>query len=301
VVLGCCGAPAYWAGDDARLEADFAQTRQTWEDLGRPTFVLACATCAMMFASFLPEIPRVTVYELLTGSPGLTPAAPFAEAAMFDPCAARDETGMENAVRALARAANVTVHELPEKNRCCGHGGHIRVANPTLYDEITRNRADASDLPYLVYCANCRDVFAWRGKECAHILDVALGLQSDLTVPTLEQRRANSLQVKRDLMKRLQGADFEPARPEWDDLALEIPADVQRQMEEKLISSAEVKEAIWQAERTDDFFYDPDDDSRLASLAKPVTTYWVEYRETGPQAYEVLATYSHRMRIEREG
>ena len=69
-------------------------------------------------------------------------------------------------------------------------------------------------------------------------------------------------------------------------------------MEEKLISSAEIKEAIWQAERTGDFFYDQEDGARLASLAKPVITYWVEYRETAPKTYEVAAAYCHRMRIQ---
>ena len=99
---------------------------------------------------------------------------------------------MESAVRELARVAGVTVSELPEKNRCCGHGGHIRVANPSLYDEIVQHRAEAGEQPYLVYCANCRDVFAWRGKPCAHVLDVALGLQTGPSVPTLEQKRATA-------------------------------------------------------------------------------------------------------------
>jgi hypothetical protein len=309
VVVSCCGAPAYWSGDDARLEADFAETRRAWEELGRPTFVFACATCSMIFAAFLPEIPRVSVYELLARCEGLGPATPFAEAAVFDPCNARDDSRMEAAVRELARVAGVTVHELSEKNRCCGHGGYIRVANPALFEEVVRNRAEAGEQPYLVHCANCRDVFTWRGKECAHILDVALGLALGAAVPTLERKRANSLRVKKELVKRLQGADFEPTPHEWDDLTLDIPADVQRQMEAKLISAADVREAVWLAETGGDFFHDTagadaasgaGDGSRLASMVKPVFTYWVQYRETAPQTYEVLAVYCHRMRIERE-
>ena len=35
-------------------------------------------------------------------------------------------------------------------------------------------------------------------------------------------------------------------------------------------------------------------------MIKPVITYWVEYRETAPQTYEVLSAYYHRMRFERE-
>ncbi len=91
----------------------------------------------------------------------------------------------------------------------------------------------------------------------------------------------------------------DPARHEWDDLVLVIRADVQYAMEEQLISSAEVQEAIWQAETTGDFFYDETEGSRLATLTKPIFTYWVRYRETAPKTYEVVAAYCHRMRIQR--
>lgn len=300
VYLGCCGAPAYWAGDDARHAADLAEIRTTWERLGRPTMVFACATCSMLFGAFLPEIPRVSVYELLATCADLAPMTPFAQAAVFDPCAARDDTGMEAAVRGLARSAGATLEELQDKNRCCGHGGHIRLANPALYDEITHNRAASSDLPYLVYCANCREVFAARGKPCAHILDVVLGLEAGGPIPTLAQKRDNSIRVKRELMKQTQGAEFEPQRNEWDGLDLVISDDVQQEMDQKLISASDVRETIWAAERSGDVFCDAGTDVRLASMIKPVLTYWVEYRQTAPNTYEVLSAYYHRMRIERE-
>ena len=91
------------------------------------------------------------------------------------------------------------------------------MANPSLYEEIMRNRAEASEKPYLVYCANCREVFASRDKECAHILDVFFGLDAGAPVPTLEQKRENSLRVKKELMKQIRDADFQPERHEWDD------------------------------------------------------------------------------------
>ena len=91
---------------------------------------------------------------------------------------ARQETikRMQSGVRKLAGKAGIVLEELREPNRCCGYGGHMRIANPELYDEITQHRAEASDKPYIVYCANCREVFASRGKECAHILDMVFGL-----------------------------------------------------------------------------------------------------------------------------
>src|SRR5690606_27411586 len=118
-----------------------------------------------------------------------------------DPCAARDYREMQLAVRKLAAEAGIEVEELKERHRCCGYGGHIRVANPSLYEEITGNRAAASEEPYLVYCANCREVFASRGKASAHILDVAFGLEPAPRIPTLQEKRENSLRVKTEFLR----------------------------------------------------------------------------------------------------
>lgn len=301
VILGCCGAPAYWAGDDQRLQANLAATRQTWEDLGRPTLIFACATCINLFRHLLPEIPGVSLYEVLAEAEGALPPAPFTDAAVFDPCAARRETGMESGVRTLAARAGIQLEELKEANRCCGHGGHIRVANPGLYDEITRNRTQASSQPYIVYCANCKEVFAARGKPCAHVLDVFLGIDPNTPNPSLQQKRDNSLRVKRELMKQMQDLDFRPDAHPWDELELSIDERLQRQLDDKLISAAELKEAIWSAEQSNDKFQDSTDGSFVCSLVKPVITYWVRYRQVDPGVFEVLGAYYHRMRVEREG
>jgi len=299
VVLGCCGAPAYWAGDEARLGANIEETRRHWLELGRPTMIFACATCEKLFAAFMPEIPRTSLYQVLALSGRPVPAGPFADATVFDPCAARAEDGMQSGVRELARKAGATLQELSKPNRCCGHGGHIRVANPALYKEIARHRVAASDKPYIVYCANCREVFASQGKQCAHILDLVFGLDVDAQVPTIQQKRDNSLMVKRELMKQIQGLDFSPAPHEWDGLTLLIDPKVQRELDDKLISEADLKEVIWLAETSGEKFCDEHDGVFIASLAKPVITYWVQYRETGPQTYEVQSAYYHRMRLEQ--
>lgn len=297
LILNCCGAPAYWAGDDGRLQAHIEKIRQAWREMGEPTLVFACATCQLVFSLFLPEINRVSLYELLARREEPVPAAAWAEAAVFDPCAARDHDGMQSAVRGIASKAGISLRELEERNRCCGYGGHIRAANPSLYNEIAQNRAAASDRPYIVYCANCREVFASRGKACAHVLDLVFGLQPEGKIPTLLEKRENSLLVKKELLKTKWGLDFEPETHPWDGLKLVISEEIQQKMEENLISAAELKEAIWRAEDAGDKFYDPGDGMCLCSLVKPVVTYWVQYREAAPGTYEVFAAYSHRIRF----
>ncbi len=267
--------------------------------MGKPTLVFACATCVSLFRQFLPEIPRVSLYELLADPGRVIPPGPFTEAAVFDPCAARDDHDMESGVRVLAERAGMALEELEERHRCCGHGGHMRIANPSLYDEITRHRAEAHDRPYIVYCANCREVFASRSKECAHILDVVLGLPPGAPVPSLGEKRDNSLTVKRELMKQIRDVDFVPEPHEWDSLTLIIGDELQKDMDMKLISAADLKEAIWRAETSGDKFVDESDDLCTCSLVKSVITYWVEYREIAPGTYEVSGAYYHRMRYEQ--
>jgi Fe-S oxidoreductase len=301
IFIGCCGAPAFWAGDEPRLRANIENIRQGWIDIGKPAFVCACATCENMFNLFAPEIPKISVYELLADADGVLPAGAFSEAAVFDPCAARDDGNMQSAVRKLAEKAGVALEELRESNRCCGYGGHMRIANPSLYEEITQNRAGASEKPYIVYCANCREVFASRSKRCAHILDMVFGLPTETGVPSLAEKRNNSLELKKQLMKKTQGIDFEPQSHEWDSLTLIIGEDLQKHMDEKLISTADIKEAIWLAVKSGDKFYNESDGMCMCSMVKPVITYWVQYKEIAPKKYEIFSAYYHRMRFNREG
>jgi Fe-S oxidoreductase len=299
IFLGCCGAPAYWAGDGDRMRANMEKVRQGWLDMGKPKLVFACATCQSMFAMFLPEIEMVSLYELLAKSDTILPARVFSEAAVFDPCAARNDCRMEAGVRSLAGKAGIALEELAEPNHCCGYGGHIRIANPELYDEITEHRVSASQKPYIVYCANCKEVLASRGKECSHILDIAFGLNAGSRMPCLQEKRENSLKVKKELMRK-QGIEFMPEKHEWDEINLTINNEMLASMDRKLITTADLKEAIWLAESTGENFFDENDGMCLCSMVKPVITYWVQYREIALKTYEIFSAYYHRMRFSGE-
>jgi Fe-S oxidoreductase len=300
IMLGCCGAPAYWAGDDVRMKSNIEKIRQDWKDLGNPILVFACATCEILFQKYLPEIKRISLYELLAGEAEIMPVRIFQEAAIFDPCAAREDNAMQAGIRKLAAKAGVAIEELRERNRCCGYGGHMRVANSDLYDEIVQNRITESEKPYIVYCANCKEVFAEQGKECAHILDMVFDLKTDRRVLSIHEKKNNSLKVKKELMKEITGKDFQPETHAWDDLTLVISEDLLERMNKKLISTDDVKETIWWAENSGDKFVDERDGMCLASMVKSVLTYWVQYKPTASKTYEVFSAYYHRMRFNRE-
>ena len=298
ILLGCCGAPAVWAGDLTRQEANLQKLRSAWETMGRPEIVTACATCADQLRRQLPEAAVRSVYEVLDSLPAPKAALPFAEAAVFDPCAARKDDLLHRSVRSLAEKAGCATEELPGGGNCCGYGGHIRLANPELYQEITEHRAAESDLPYLVYCANCLEVFRSRGKAAVHILDAVFPGDGDET-PTLEQKRKNTLMVKDTVMQTLEQRGFAPAAEPWDALELEFSAAARANMEDKLMTDRDAAEAIYRAQADTDYFED-DTGLRTACLMRKVITYWVDYRVTAEHAFRVESAYCHRMHIGEE-
>lgn len=298
VMLGCCGVPAVWAGDLARQESNLTRLREHWEAMGRPRIITACATCADQLRKQLPEAAQRSLYEVLDESDVPAVALPFGEAAVFDPCAARDDALLRRSVRALAEKAGCTPEDLPDSGNCCGYGGHMRLANPELYKEITDHRSSESDKPYLVYCANCLEVFRSKGKAAAHILDAVFPGGGEKT-PTLEQKRNNTLRVKAIMMKELENKDFLQKEMPWSALQPEFTDSARANMEDKLITDSDVAEAIFAAERDGDYFEDGNG-LRTACLMKKVLTYWVDYRELSAGTFRVENAYCHRMRIGEE-
>ncbi len=264
--------------------------------MGRPEIVTACATCADLLKKQLPEAGYVSLYEVLDAMDAPRAPLPFSEAAVFDPCAARQDAPAHEAVRSLANKAGCRAEALPEKGACCGFGGHIRLANPALYEEIGANRASESPLPYIVYCANCLEVFRARGKRAAHVLDAVFGAGGE-EIPTLEEKRRNVLRVKGVLMEELEHRPFEAETQPWDALRLDFSPEARANMEDKLITDRDAAEAIWSAEQAGEYFTD-ESGMRCACLVRDVLTYWVDYRPAGENAWRVESAYCHRMRID---
>lgn len=294
IVLGCCGAPAFWAGEDKLFQDNLDSIRSIWNKAGKPCFIFGCATCESLFEKYLPEISRVSLYSMLTADD--VPARRSGKAVVFDPCAARDDPDVRSAVRSLAIHSGIELEELEDKGHCCGYGGQMRIANRKLYDRITENRAGASSLPYIVYCANCREVFASRGKEVSHILDIVFDTP-ERPVPTIEQKRQNSIELKNYLSSRLLGVGFEAAKKDWSGVFLYISPEVQSVMDDSLISADDVRETIWKAERDNTGF--EFSGRYLACLVTGMLTYWVEYTPEG-DGFKVLNVYSHRMKFRQE-
>jgi hypothetical protein len=123
--------------------------------------------------------------------------------AIFDPCASRKFPDMQDAVRDLCLSMAMDFEELPESRAralCCGMGGHIYAANPTLTDRMTHAATEQSPLPFLSYCSNCRNQFLFDGKETVHVLDLLFGIAPQNRPPHIGERKENRRRLKKTWM-----------------------------------------------------------------------------------------------------
>ena len=326
LLLRCCSIPVDWNGDSNLHSEEIAGLKQDWEDLGQPTLIMACMSCQKHFREYLPEIPTISLYELLEEW-GFVQDDPIGESgsfAIFDPCSARNDNTVQEAVRKLLAASDVHTDELPEGNRhgCCGFGGMGSIAAPDFAEYVARQRAELSDAPYIVYCSNCRDIFCDRGKKALHILDVLFAIVPEGTrpQPDLTQRRRNRVELKKRLLEEIWKEEPEMKSYE-SEFTLIMHDKVREKVNRQHILEEDICAVISNAEATGRRALDPSTGHYKAYREIGHITCWVEYapvpadeygltdaasiESSSPAAspdrcFEIFNTYTHRMKIELE-
>lgn len=301
IYVGCCGAPAMWAGDDEKLQSSIYQISQTAKEMGDPTFILACSTCALIFDEHLPQVKHISLYKILSEMTQMPDCSEADTVSVFDPCSAREDTQVMESVRKLLGRSNIKSEELPEKNRCCGYGGLVRGGNPKMYETMVQHRTNLSDNPYITYCANCTAVFKETGKKATHILDIVLANDTVSKVPKISERRLNSLNVKEQILTTLDKQVPKMEQKPWEDIVLIINEEIAEEIDKKLISSDDMKQGIYKAETTGEKLYDEAEGLYTACNVCDVLTFWIVYKPLGENSFEVHSAYYHRMRFKSEG
>jgi Fe-S oxidoreductase len=296
LLLGCCGAPAEWAGREEEREARVSDLRARWEELGRPTAVFACPSCRKMFLKYIPEMPGVSVYELMAPW-GAPEAAAVKPVAVFDPCSSRQAPEMQKSVRTLLSGAGFPLEELPAAGRdalCCGWGGGGAAANPAYAEKVTRKRMAQSETPYACYCTNCRDSFAEAGKESRHVFDLLFGLSgADRPATGASRRRENRTELQRMLLMEFWNEEKEaPQR-----VKLYITPELSRRLDKELILEDDLRQTIAACERSGKKLIDTRSGRMVGHLVLGPVTYWVEY-EPFEDGWRVWNAYSHRLIVQ---
>jgi Fe-S oxidoreductase len=299
LIMGCCGVPALWAGNHKLLEKVIEQIKEDWLRLGRPKLVTTCSTCAKTFAAWLPEIELVSLYEFIREN-GMPSGAPegSGEWAVFDPCSSRDFPAMQDAVRSLAKSAGIGLTELPmagPEALCCGMGGHIYPSNPSVFKNTLSTAMDQSELPYIAYCTNCRNLFLEAGKPCMHILDAVFGIEPLKKPFHISELRKNRLALKKRLLQKVWGEEADIMEKQYS-VKLTISEAIYDKMDRLHVSEEDVYETVEHCEQADETILDTDTGIFTGHLRIGIITYWVQYRKESDRI-EIVNVYCHRIQV----
>lgn len=307
VMLGCCGAPAEWAGEKELFKKNLDDLKQKWKDEEKPIFIFACATCCSTFEKYAPEIKFISLWEFMAehGVPKNNKASNKKAFTVHDACTTRHNKKIQESVRKIIESEGYEIEELKyskEKTKCCGYGGLAYFANREQVEDSIKERIEESDRDYIVYCSMCRELFAGYGKRTLHILDLIYGEDLDKLAEKeplrLWERRANRHKLKNIILEML-GENYMELDENTNDIDIVLPEDVKNLMEDRLILLQDIKEVIRNAEETGEKFINPENNHYLARKKLKNVTYWVEYEEKDGK-YLIYDVYSHRMEIVEE-
>jgi Fe-S oxidoreductase len=303
LLLGCCGAPAVWAGNQSLHQQVLAKLREDWQVLGKPKMIFACPTCRKMFGEYFPEMESSVLYDLLLEW-GITTAKNGGGAviSVFDPCSSRYQPELQQNIRTLAKQANYQLQPLLyelERAKCCSWGGQISIANPPYAKWMVENRIGESDTPYLTYCTNCRDIFANTGKPVLHILDILFDLNDwQRKPPTVSERRRNRGKLKHSVLWEFWHQEPEEEKME-SNAKLVMSQELKEKLNRELLLEEDVLVVIEACEASGRKVIDAATGHSFGYLEIGHLTYWVEYQQL-QEDFEVFNAYSHRMKIELE-
>ena len=295
--LNCCGAPAHWAVEREKHTEHLQKLRGEWERLGKPKLVFACPTCRKMFRQFLPEIPGVFIEELMLawGLPeGAGECAAGKRFALFDPCASRQEPELQENVRKILEKAGICFAEIPGNGKyanCCSYGGQYSIAAPDYAKRVIQERTAASDLPYLCYCANCRDTFAGQDKDAVHLFDILFGIGDEKRpAPTVTARRKNRMIL----------ADALTGTERKEEVKLIVSQELEQRLSDMHILISDMEEVVESLEAEGRGIVSKETGYVTGHKKIQNMTYWAVY-EPVPGGIPILhGGYAHRMNLEGE-
>ena len=303
--LGCCGAPADWAGRLDLMPESVQKIRKVWEEMGEPIFILACSSCAATFEKYLPMIKTISLWEVFAkyGLPEVDIKQGKREITIHDACATRNNPAIHESVRSIVKTLGYSVEELEyskEKAKCCGYGGLVSCANAEQAEDFVQDRISESKSDILVYCAMCKDAIVKGNKRAYHILDIIYGIkngdESLLKMPTLSERQNNRKRLKYQLLKEIWNEEEENQMSKTYNFTLHIPDAIVSMMEKRFILVSDIEKVIDNSITKQERFYNPETSDFLARLRVQNVTYWVKYEERGSDIM-IKDVYSHRMEV----
>lgn len=183
IVLDCCCKPSHDLGRSDYFSAMMGEMKSFLIGHDVKKIITACPNCYNIFRSYGRPLDVTSVYETLLQNKlpesGRINTTRFIS--VHDPCVARTEAAVHDAVRKLAVEKGFSPVDMLHsrgKTLCCGEGGNVEAIKPefsTIWAKRRRQEADGRIL--LTYCAGCADQLK-KHTSVFHILDAVFDPQS---------------------------------------------------------------------------------------------------------------------------
>ncbi len=213
IALGCCGGPSQLIGKTDYANQITAQLEQDIKCLGASEIIVACPYCYKRLSERLTDLKPVSLYKVLSEAGAKFPEKGNSTYSIHDPCSARGQPEIQDAVRSLISKAGYTIDEQPhtrDNTHCCGMGGMVFLVNADVGAAKTERTVRESLHDLVTYCATCRDIFSGQGKKCIHLLDLLFNknaAEQAAKVPNAPEVATRNLKVLnqwvRDLAKEI--------------------------------------------------------------------------------------------------
>jgi len=311
IMLGCCGAPAWWSGRKARFQEILDVFKAQWTEMGKPRIIPACTSCHRMFSEGIPEAEVVSLWEVLeeVGLPeNSRPKPPESPVAVIDPCTVRRKPEIRNSARHLLDSLNIEVDELKysgELTECCGFGGLMANANPPVARKVLERRVRQSPRDYLAYCGMCRDRLAKAGKRTVHLLDFIWRPEmvtdpAEREDPGFSYRHENRARLKNRFLREVWKERTQEMEA-YEKIALNIPEAVRERLESRRILTEDIQKVLHHVHEAKGPVFENSGTGRYLAYYRPLkVTFWVEYTPQKDGGFLIHNAYSHRMEIVEE-
>ena len=210
IVLDCCTKPSHDLGRQLHFRDRFGEMVRYLSARGIRRVLVACPSCHTIFRQYANGLIVDTVYPILSRSARPFNAPGTGKLTVHDPCSARTEPAIQDAVRTLLSGLGLHATEMPhhrEHTLCCGEGGSVDLVRPDLprhWGRIRRQEADGRKL--VTYCTGCADRLS-RQTPTVHVADLLFFPEQALNGGMPAARRphtyANRLKVKQRFQRIL--------------------------------------------------------------------------------------------------
>ncbi len=320
LMLSCCGIPAYFAGQKENNLEHMQELEKHWQELGKPTLIMACASCLRQFSSFMPHIPCISLWEILVPLTQQNVNLPKQDLSLHDPCGARNNPAWQTAVRTLAEAQGISIIEHPlqgNQTPCCGFGGNVWCSQPDLAEDATKNLAQSvydktGQDTALVSCIMCHERLQKIGKTSLHVLDILPYIpQAKKQVMGMSARRAERALLVEKVLERFGNESLLPISAEDQSLTrknaisghnfLFIEPKLLQELEAKHILHQDLAVAVRMVEEHKARFVERESGHFVGAWCPRHVTFWVRYSHLAADdprgAFHLHDAWCHRMTV----